>query len=92
MSEERILLVDIDSTIPNLALMKVSAHYKALGHEVGFNVENPTKIYASTIFTRNRHKTDGLHFFYPDADIDIAPIKAEYEGRIMTYTEMDTKP
>lgn len=24
--------------------------------------------------------------------IDIAPIKAEYEGRIMTYTGMDTNP
>jgi hypothetical protein len=24
--------------------------------------------------------------------IDIEPIKAEYEGRIMTYTEMDTNP
>lgn len=71
MTEERILLVDVDSTIPNLALMKVSAHYKSLGHEVGFNVDNPTKIYVSTIFTRNRHKTDGLHFFYPDAVIDI---------------------
>ena len=30
----RVLLVDVDSTIPNLALMKLSTHYKALGAEV----------------------------------------------------------
>lgn len=32
----RVLLIDVDSTIPNLAIMKLSAYYKGLGHDVSF--------------------------------------------------------
>jgi len=46
-------LVDVDSEIPNLALMKISAYHKERGDEVGFDVKNPDKIYISTIFTKN---------------------------------------
>lgn len=63
-------LVDVDSTIPNLALMHISAWKKAEGHEVGFGITNPDEIYASVIFDWNRHKLDGLRFLYPDATID----------------------
>lgn len=68
---KRVLLIDIDSKIPNLALMKVSAYYKSLGCEVGFNIADPDLVYASVIFKHNRHKVDGLKFYYPDAVIDI---------------------
>ena len=67
----KVLLIDIDSTIPNLALMKISAWHKAQGDEVGFNVTDPNKIYASVIFKKNRHLVDGLPIFYPNAEIDI---------------------
>ena len=43
---EKILLVDVDGKIPNLALMKLSAYHKAKGDEVGFNVRDPDIIYA----------------------------------------------
>lgn len=67
-----ILLIDSDSKIPNLALMKVSSYYKSGGgHNVGFNVTDPDKVYCSIIFTKNRHKADGLRLFYPQAEIDI---------------------
>ena len=46
----RILLIDVDSTIPNIALMKISGHHKMKGDVVGFNVSDPDKIYASVIF------------------------------------------
>lgn len=49
----RVLLVDIDSTIPNLALMKISAYYKAGGAIVGFNVNNPDMAYISVIFKKH---------------------------------------
>jgi hypothetical protein len=67
----KILLIDVDSKIPNLALMKLSAYYKSKGHEVGFCVSDPDKVYASVIFRKNKHLVDGLPFFYPNADIDI---------------------
>lgn len=67
----KVLLVDIDSKIPNLALMKIAAYHKARGDTVSFNEPDPGKVYASVIFTRNRHKVDGLRTFYPEAEIDI---------------------
>lgn len=67
----KILLVDADSKIPNLALMKISAYHKAKGDIVGFDVSNPDKVYCSIIFKKNRHLADGLQFFYPNAEIDI---------------------
>ena len=66
-----VLLVDVDSTIPNLALMHISTWKKAEGQEIGFSVRDPAEIYASCVFDWNRHKTDGLRFLYPEAKIDI---------------------
>ena len=65
----RILLVDVDSTIPNLALMKLSSWHKGQGDQVGFDITDPDKIYASVVFKKNAHKLDGLKFFYPGAEI-----------------------
>jgi hypothetical protein len=42
-----------------------------LGDDVGFNVTDPDKVYASVIFIKNRHKVDGLQLMYPNAEIDI---------------------
>lgn len=66
-----VLLIDADSTVPNLALMKISAYHKSLGDNVGFNVEDPDKVYCSIIFKKNKHIADGLRFLYPDAELDI---------------------
>lgn len=52
----RISLIDADSKIPNLALMKISAYHKAKGDLVGFSIGNPDKIYMSIIFTKNKGK------------------------------------
>ena len=70
-----VLLVDLDSTIPNLALMKISAYYKEKGVEVGFNVTNPTKAYISCLFKKNRGLADSsanlVSLTYPGIEIDI---------------------
>lgn len=75
MRDCRILLIDLDSTIPNLALMKISAYWKANGATVSFNQSDPTHIYISCIFKMNRHLADScarLHScIYPNAIIDI---------------------
>lgn len=69
---ERILLIDVDSKIPNLALMKLSAHHKSIGDDVSFNnTDSPDIVYASVIFSKNKHLVDGLKFYYPDSKIII---------------------
>jgi len=68
----KILLIDVDSKIPNLALMKISAYHKAKGDNIGFcNTDEPDKVYASVVFKKNKHMVDGLKFFYPNAEIVI---------------------
>jgi len=48
-----VLLVDADaSSFPNLALMKLSAYYKSLGHTVGFHITDPDKICVSSVFKK----------------------------------------
>ncbi len=81
---KKCLLIDVDSTIPNLALMKISAWKKSLGYEVGFNVNDPDEIYASYVFDKNKHKLDGLEFIHPNAYIDRG-------GEDMTFTRIYPK-
>lgn len=52
----RISLIDVDSKIPNLALMKISYWHKIRGDAVGFNLKNPDRIYCSIVFTKNKGK------------------------------------
>lgn len=61
-------LIDIDSKIPNLALMKISNYYKMLGEQVEFVQEGKEyeKIFASTIFTRSREEAQKLIEKYGD--------------------------
>ena len=63
-------LIDIDSKIPNLALMKISSFYKSLGEKVEFvkpgNDEDYEKIFASAIFTRSKEKCLKLKERYGD--------------------------
>lgn len=67
----KILLVDVDGKIPNLALMKISAWHRAQGDETGFAIENPDKGYISCVFAKNKGQAKGIAKFYPDAEIDI---------------------
>ncbi len=65
----RIGLIDLDSKIPNLALMKLSAFHKRRGDKVTLNTFNPSqvdKVYCSVIFRRNREKASRLAALYPD--------------------------
>ncbi|MDD3840097.1 MAG: hypothetical protein PHP06_05930 [Clostridia bacterium] len=69
---KKILLIDIDSKMPNLALMKISAHHKALGDDVSFNnTDVPDIVYASIVFSKNKLLANGLKFFYPSSEIVI---------------------
>lgn len=64
----KIGLIDVDSVLPNLALMKISSYYKLYGHEIEF-VKLETeydKIYASAIFTRSKGECLKLQDYYGD--------------------------
>jgi hypothetical protein len=62
----KVLLIDIDSKIPNLALMKLSKWHKQQGDRVFLNrCGFPDITYVSCIFRQNAGKTT----FYPDAKI-----------------------
>jgi hypothetical protein len=65
----KIMLIDIDSKIPNLALMKISSYYKNQGHDVGFQIKNPDKIYISCIFEKNASQVEGIKRMYPSSEI-----------------------
>lgn len=59
----KIGLIDVDSKIPNLALMKLSAYHKALGDQVSFYsplFDKPDLIYASKVF-----KFSDDYVYYP---------------------------
>ena len=51
--------------------MKISAWHKLQGDEVGFNIQDPDKVYISCVFSKNKGQAKGIAKFYPDAEIDI---------------------
>ncbi|MFZ3132697.1 MAG: hypothetical protein WA125_16750 [Desulfosporosinus sp.] len=64
----RIGLVNVDSKIPNLALMKLSAWHKAQGDEVKvFDplFDRPDRIYSSKVFK----DTDKYGYFHPNCEV-----------------------
>jgi hypothetical protein len=72
-------LIDADSKMPNLAIMKLSAFYKAKGafvtmskgDSISFSNRLPDKVYISIIFKKNAHMFDGLRDRYPSIVFDI---------------------
>jgi len=85
---EKVLLVDVDSKIPNLALMKISAWHKVQGNEVGFNIENPDRVYISCIFPKNKSQAKGIAAFYPNAEIDIGGSGVDLKKVLPKETEL----
>ena len=79
---KRVLLLQLDGKLPNLALMRVAAHHRAIGDTVTLqrtgNVqavqprlgeENPDQVYASLIFTRTRPVGEAVLRVYPHAKV-----------------------
>jgi radical SAM superfamily enzyme YgiQ (UPF0313 family) len=55
----KVLLIDIDSTIPNIALKKIEKYHVSKGDEIIWNFDMAKycadKIYVSCVFTKNRY-------------------------------------
>src|SRR5665647_3887249 len=75
-------LVDYDSKIPNLALMRVSSYHKSLGDEVRYSKGKKAsialdvdKIYISCIYKKNKKHVntfiDSLNNEYSDSPVEI---------------------
>lgn len=96
-----ILLIDVDSKIPNLALMQISSYFKARGYNVGFNVSDPDQVWISCIFRKNRAQALGIAKMYPAAEIhiggtginyewlpeDMQKVKPDYDLYLSTYSQ-----
>jgi len=75
----KVLLLQLDGKIPNIALMRVAAHHRGLGDTVEFRwgrtissaspdlFDRPDRVYASLIFERTRPVAERLLQTYPDA-------------------------
>lgn len=64
---ERVVLLDVDSTIPNLALMKLSAWHRAAGDVVALNDQrSPTRVYGSCVFTWGRPRLERYRSVFPE--------------------------
>ena len=60
----KVLLLNIDSKLPNIALHKIAVWHGLQGDDVlwgsPMDIYNSDKVYASCIFTKNKHKVDNL--------------------------------
>jgi len=67
----RVGLVQVDGSMPNLALMKLSAWHKSQGDEVVFRTLNHPidKLYISCIFTKNAAQAKGIGLLFPEAEV-----------------------
>jgi hypothetical protein len=77
----RVLLLQLDGKLPNVALMRVAAHHRALGDVVELRkagneaavarefFDRPDRVYASLIFERTRPVAEAVVQAYPDAFI-----------------------
>jgi len=70
---DTVLLIDVDGRLPNLALMKLSAHYRSRGHKVWLGKrdcfrEGPDRVYASALLytPRSERRNHWLRLHYGD--------------------------
>ncbi len=75
-----VLLIQIDGKLPNIALMRIASHHRALGDSVelvkGYGYrersllsKSPDLVYASIIFTVHADRADDIRRYYPKAVI-----------------------
>lgn len=78
----KVCLVDVDSKIPNLALMKLSAWHKQQGDEVSWYdpmfSEKPDRLYASKVFTF----TEDYHYYPQDIEVIRGGTGYDIQGKL----------
>lgn len=94
--QTHIHLIDVDSKIPNIALMRLSTYHKQQGNVVtlskGANAPipcdpEPDVCYASIIFRKNAHALDNFHWNFPDTQLIIGGVGYSLESRLPQEVE-----
>lgn len=90
-------LVDLDSKMPNLALMQISSWHKENGDVVGFDVNNPDVVYISCIFEKNADQARGVSSMYPNSEVIIGGSGVDYKTNLpesmkKVYPDYDLYP
>ena len=83
-------LVDVDSKMPNIALMKISAYHKAKGHDVDWYnpmIDVPDLILASKIF----NFTPDYDYFLHDCEVIKGGSGYDIKSRLPQEIEQSTK-
>jgi len=66
----KVLLINLDSKIPNLALHKIEMYHKLQGHEIIWNNDlfcnSVDKIYVSNVFILNKEKAKFYTQYYAE--------------------------
>lgn len=76
---EEIALIDVDSKFGNLYLMQLSTHFKQLGYKVNLNEwNNPSKVYISCLFKKNRELALGRTKLFPNSEVFIGGTGINY--------------
>lgn len=76
---KEVALIDVDSKLGNLYLMQLSTYYKQKGYEVNLNEwYNPSKVFISCLFKKNRAKALGIAKLFPKAEIEIGGTGINY--------------
>lgn len=78
----RIRLIDIDSRLPNIALMKLSAYYKSRGHTISFDEPEPDRVYVSVIFKENAWKAKAQYQMFPNAEVIVGGSGVDLQKRL----------
>jgi len=86
-----ILFIDIDSTIPNLALMKLARYHINKGDNVFLKkCNNPDKVYISCIFENNVNKALGIKKLF-DCPVEIGGYFID-KNKVLPYEIEHLKP
>jgi len=78
----KVMLIQIDGKMPNLALMKISSYHKSKGNQVGWAWANPDRVYISCIFSKNLPHARGIAKFYSEAKVQIGGPALEYPNNL----------
>ena len=82
----RVLLFQLDGKVPNIALMRIAAHHRALGDSVQFRWtgsparelwDKPDRVYASAIFEKTRPAVEKLREEFPGAVVGGTGVRVE---------------
>lgn len=84
----RIGLIDIDSKMPNLALMKLSAYHKSLRDDVFLNNGSIKydRIYVSCVYDKNKDQVKGIEFL-SDCEVIVGGSGVDLKSELPEYIE-----